>query len=181
MKISIKLVTSTICVPFGLIGCSSMNMATQQHPVSVPQNLAPSASEKYAFALPAKGVQIYECRRAADGKFSWAFVAPEAELFDTSGKLVGKHYGGPTWESNDGSKTVGTVKQRVDGKTPKDIPWLLLAAKSTGTNGAMASVTSIQRVNTVGGAAPLDGCSADKVGEVARVPYTTDYYYFVGK
>jgi Protein of unknown function (DUF3455) len=180
MKITPKLITLSLCVPFGLLGCSSMQ-ATLQHPVSVPQNLVPSATEKYAFALPAKGVQIYECRRAADGKLGWAFVAPEADLFDTSGKLVGKHYSGPTWESNDGSRTVGTVKQRADGKTPNDIPWLLLAAKSSGQNGAMAAVTSIQRVNTVGGAAPLDGCSPEKVGVVARVPYTTDYYYFVGK
>jgi Protein of unknown function (DUF3455) len=160
----------------GLIACSAMN--TSVHLVAVPQNLA---HEKYAFALPAKGVQIYECRIAADGKAAWAFVAPEAELFDTSGKLVGKHYGGPTWESNDGSKTIGTVKQRADAKTANDIPWLLLSAKSTGPNGAMAAVTSIQRVNTVNGVAPADGCGAGKAGTVARVPYTADYYYFVGK
>jgi hypothetical protein len=163
----------------GLIACSAMN--TSVHPVAVPQNLAPSANEKYAFVLPAKGVQIYECRIATDGKAAWAFVAPEAELLDTSGKLVGKHYGGPTWESNDGSKTVGTVKQRADAKTANDIPWLLLSAKSSGPNGAMAAVTSIQRVNTMSGVAPADGCVAGKAGTIARVPYTADYYYFVGK
>jgi Protein of unknown function (DUF3455) len=164
---------------FGLTGCGTMN--ANMHPVAVPQNLAPAANEKYAFVLPAKGVQIYECRIAADGKAAWAFVAPEAELLDTSGKLVGKHYGGPTWESNDGSKTIGTVKQRADAKTSNDIPWLLLAAKSTGPNGAMAGVTSIQRVNTVSGVAPVDGCVTGKAGTVARIPYTADYYYFVGK
>ena len=167
----------------GLIACSTMEVGMNKtnHPVAVPPILAPTDSEKYAFALPAKGVQIYECRIAADGKAAWVFVAPEAELFDTSGKLVGKHYAGPTWESNDGSKTVGTVKQRADAKTTHDIPWLMLAAKSTGPNGTMASVTSIQRVNTVNGVAPADGCSANKVGSVTRVPYTADYYYFVGR
>jgi Protein of unknown function (DUF3455) len=181
MKLTSKLFTMSVCLPIGLIGCSSMQPVNKQHPVTVPQNLAPSATEKYAFALPAKGVQIYDCKRAADGKIGWTFVAPEAELFDTSGKLVGKHYGGPTWESNDGSKTVGSVRQRADGKTSNDIPWLLLAAKSTGQNGLMASVTSIQRVNTVGGVAPSNGCSVDSLGAVARIPYTTDYYYFVAK
>jgi Protein of unknown function (DUF3455) len=111
---------------FGLTACGTTN--SNMHPVVVPQNLAPAANEKYAFVLPAKGVQIYECRIAADGKAAWAFVAPEAELLDTSGKLVGKHYGGPTWESNDGSKTVGTVKQRADAKTSnasfsREIDW----------------------------------------------------------
>jgi hypothetical protein len=174
-----KTLTVIAISQFGLIACGTMN--ANMHPVAVPQILAPTANEKYAFVLPAKGVQIYECRIAAEGKAAWAFVAPEAELFDTSGKLVGKHYGGPTWESNDGSKTVGTVKQRTDAKTANDIPWLLLAAKSAGTNGAMAGVTSIQRVNTVSGVAPADGCTAGKAGTVARVPYTADYYYFVGK
>jgi Protein of unknown function (DUF3455) len=174
-----KIITITAISQFGLLACSTMN--TNMYPVAVPQSLAPSANEKYAFALPAKGVQIYECRIATDGKAAWAFVAPEAELFDTSGKLVGKHYGGPTWESNDGSKTVGSVKQRADAKTANDIPWLLLSAKSTGPTGAMAAVTSIQRLNTVSGVAPADGCVAGKAGTVARVPYTADYYYFVGK
>jgi hypothetical protein len=164
-----------------LSGCNTVNMALQSHPVAVPQTLAPSDSEKYLFALPAKGVQIYECRSAADGKVGWAFVAPEAELVNTNGKRFGKHYGGPTWESDDGSKTVGTVKQRVDAKTANDIPWLLLSAKSTGPNGVLASVTSIQRVNTVGGVAPLESCNTAKVGSIARVAYTADYYYFVGK
>jgi hypothetical protein len=39
--------------------------------VTVPDNLKPGGSEKLARVVPAKGVQIYECR---DGK--WAFVAP---------------------------------------------------------------------------------------------------------
>jgi Protein of unknown function (DUF3455) len=92
------------------------------------------------------GVQTYDCRAAADGKVGWIFVAPEAELFDNQGTKVGKHYGGPTWEGNDGSKTVGSVKQRADAANPNDILWLLLAAKSTGAAGKMAAVTSIQRL-----------------------------------
>jgi hypothetical protein len=40
----------------------------------------------------------------------WAFVAPEAELFDAQRRPVGKHYAGPKWERADGSKVAGTVK-----------------------------------------------------------------------
>jgi hypothetical protein len=45
--------------------------------VPVPDTLKPAANESLALIVPAKGVQIYECRA---GK--WVFVAPEAELFD---------------------------------------------------------------------------------------------------
>jgi Protein of unknown function (DUF3455) len=53
----------------------------------------------------ADGVQVYHW----DG-LSWVFVEPIATLFanaNYNGK-VGKHYVGPTWESNSGSKVVGT-------------------------------------------------------------------------
>jgi hypothetical protein len=147
----------------------------------VPESLKASANEKYAFALPAMGVQIYECKAGADGKFSWAFVAPEAELTDLQGKRVGKHYGGPSWELDDGSKTVGTVKQRSDAPVKGAIPWLLLSAKASGKPGQFNSVTILQRVNTVGGVAPESAYTAGNSGAMARVPYTADYYYFIGK
>jgi hypothetical protein len=58
------------------------------------------------------------------------------------------------------------------------IPWLLLGAKSVGPDGSFSKVTSIQRVNTTGGAAPTSGCSKATAGTPARVPYTADYYFF---
>jgi hypothetical protein len=81
--------------------------------VQVPDNLKPGAKESLALVVPAKGVQIYECRAS-----QWVFVAPEAELFDAAGKTIGKHYAGPHWESADGSKVVGAVKQRADAPAP---------------------------------------------------------------
>jgi hypothetical protein len=141
--------------------------------VPVPDNLKPGANESLALVVPAKGVQVYECR---DGK--WVFVAPEAELFDGAGKKVGTHYAGPHWESADGSKIVGAVKQRADAPDAGNIPWLLLATKSVGSEGAFSKVTSIQRVATVGGMAPTHGCQS---GEEARVYYSADYYFFTSK
>ena len=74
--------------------------------VNVPDKLKPPANESLAMIVPAKGVQIYECRAKKDqaASYEWAFVAPEADLFDTSGKKIGRHYAGPHWESADGSK-----------------------------------------------------------------------------
>jgi hypothetical protein len=144
----------------------------------VPDALRPTASERLLMVLAAKGVQVYECRAKADkpGAAEWAFVAPQAELFDARGKLVGKHYGGPSWEAADGSKLVGAVKARADAPEGGAIPWLLLSTTSVGAAGAFSAVTSIQRVNTVGGAAPpADGCTTASVGRTERVGYTADY------
>src|SRR5262245_14796692 len=77
--------------------------------VPVPANLQPAQGESLAMVVPAKGVQVYECR---GGK--WAFVAPDAELFDRAGKKIGTHYAGPQWEAADGSRIAGTVKERAD-------------------------------------------------------------------
>ena len=149
-----------------LAGCASS--------VSVPDSLKPAADESLALVVPAKGDQIYECR---GGK--WAFLAPEAELFDRAGKKIGRHYAGPHWESLDGSRIVGAVKARADAPRAGDIPWLLLSAKSVGAEGAFSKVTSIQRVTTMGGSAPIEPCSQD--GRRVRVPYTADYYFFTAK
>src|SRR5437899_10113760 len=89
--------------------------------------------------------------------------------------------GGPHWESTDGSKVLGTVKERADAPVADAIPWLLLAAKSVGSAGAFSKVTSIQRVNTAGGAAPRVGCSQAAAGALARIDYTADYYFFTAK
>jgi hypothetical protein len=151
--------------------------------VKVPDQLKPGANESLAMIVPAKGVQIYECRAKKDqvAAYEWAFVAPEADLFDGRGDRIGRHYAGPHWESTDGSKVLGTVKERADAPVADAIPWLLLAAKSVGPAGAFSRVTSIQRVNTAGGAAPKAGCSQAAAGALARIAYTADYYLFTAK
>src|SRR5262245_1190196 len=129
--------------------------ATTQPLVQVPDNLKPGAGESLAQVVPAKGVQIYECRAKKDQSgHEWVFVAPDAELFDANGKTIGRHYAGPHWEAADGSKVIGAVKSRADALEAGAIPWLLLSAKSVGPNGSFSKVTSIQRVDTVGGVAP---------------------------
>lgn len=146
----------------------------------VPRQLQP-AGETQAFTLPAIGVQIYECRAraGAESRHEWAFVAPEADLFDHGGKRVGRHYAGPHWEAADGSKVVASVRERADAPMPDTIPWLLLASKPAGgPEGAFSKVTSIQRVNTVGGTPPKSGCAQATAGTQARVYYSAHYQFF---
>ena len=112
--------------------------------VTVPDKLKPGPNESLMMVVPARGVQIYECRARTDqaGMYDWAFVAPEADLFDARGRPIGRHYAGPHWEATDGSKILGTVKDRADAPVVGAIPWLLLAAKSVGPEGSFSKVTA---------------------------------------
>ena len=167
--------TSSLLVAALVAGCAGTQSSI------IPEQLNPGAKETMTLIVPAKGVQIYECRANKAGVYEWTFVAPQAELFDTTGKPIGKHYAGPQWESGDGSKIAGAVKARADAPAGNAIPWLLLDAKSVGGEGSFSKVTSVQRVNTVGGVAPKVGCSQDNAGTPVRVPYTADYYFFTPK
>jgi len=147
----------------------------------VPDALNVPAGEKLSLEAQASGVQIYECRANKDDakRFEWVFKAPEAQLFDKAGKVIGKHYAGPTWESDDGSKVVGEVKAKDAGPDPKSIPWLLLAAKSSSGDGALGRTRSVQRLHTAGGNAPAVGCDQANQGKEARVPYKAVYRFYV--
>ena len=151
--------------------------ASTPAPVALPPALALVPGETWVATLPARGVQIYECRAAATGGPAWAFVAPEAELFEQDGRPAGRHGAGPHWLSPDGSRLEATVAARADAPVAGAIPWLLLAARSTGGAGRLAPVTHIRRVHTVGGMAPASGCDASAIGQQARVSYTADYLF----
>jgi hypothetical protein len=162
-----------------LAACTGMQPAS----VNMPERLKSGAGEALAMIVPARGVQIYQCLEKKDvaGAYEWVFVAPEAELFDTQGRKIGTHYAGPHWQASDGSKISGAVKERADAPAAGAIPWLLLTTKSVGPEGSFSKITAIQRVNTVGGVAPKDGCAQATAGAIARVPYTADYYFLSAK
>jgi hypothetical protein len=164
------------CLCLLLAACASQPPAA----AGAPDALKPDAAQAPLETLAARGVQIYECRTSKDNPQAaqWVFVAPEANLYDAQGRLIGKHYAGPHWESNDGSKVVGSVKAKADAPQTGAIPWLLLATRSDGPSGDFAKVTSVQRLNTVGGIAPANGCTTATVGQGARVPYSADYVLF---
>jgi hypothetical protein len=154
----------------------SESAALKLPPIS-DAKLAPPAGNRLAFANDAIGVQIYSCQAAGSG-FAFTFVAPEASLFDCNGKVVIKHFGGPTWQSvADGSSVVAKkVGELTDD--PKSIAELLLQATTHGGNGIMSDVTFIQRLETVGGLAPTSPCDAGNVGATARVPYSATYFFY---
>jgi hypothetical protein len=167
-----------VLVTLFVAGCAGVPSAAT---ADVPEKLKPAASESLAMVVPARGVQIYECRASKDrdGGYEWAFIAPEADLFDASGtKKIGRHFAGPHWEAADGSLVQGAVKERADAPATDAIPWLLLSAKSIGPQGSFSSVTSIQRVSTVGGVAPKGGCFEAEAGKRLRIGYSADYYFF---
>ncbi len=157
----------------------STGMAYAEEPVvAVPAGLA-VAGEAAVLRVAAVGTQIYECRQVEGKPAAWAFVAPDADLFDAKTlKRIGRHYAGPTWELDDGSKVTGAVKARADSVAPGAIPQLLLTAKSTGGAGDLEKVTSVQRLDTVGGIALGSGCStAGDVGKKVGVYYSANYVF----
>ena len=119
----------------------------------VPENLKPPPSETVLLKAVGKGRQIYSCG-VKEEKFAWTLERPQADLFDARGNRIGRHYKGPTWEATDGSRVVGQLEQQATAPRPGAVAWLLLKAKSHTGAGVLSNVTYIQRLNTVGGAAP---------------------------
>jgi hypothetical protein len=132
------------------------------------------------FELGARGVQIYACEAKPDDAtaFVWTFKAPEAELFNERGEVVGSHFAGPTWQGQDDSAVVGAVLERADSPDQGAIPWLLLEAKENAGSGALSTITHIQRLDTAGGVAPTEGCDADHAGAEVREPYVATYAFY---
>jgi hypothetical protein len=69
-------------------------------------------------------------------------LLPRPDLFDAGGKKIGRHYAGPHWESSDGSKVAGTLKERADAPQTDSIPWLLLASPSQSARRANPALTT---------------------------------------
>jgi hypothetical protein len=146
----------------------------------MPEAIAIPSGQKILLKAVGKGFQIYVCKakEGAANVYEWTLKAPEAELFNDNGQVIGKHYGGPTWESTDGSKVVGKLHAKADAPEATAIPWLLLDAKSNEGSGVLGSVKGIQRVATVGGKAPAEGCDGTHTNAETRVPYGATYYMY---
>ena len=147
---------------------------------AVPGEIAVTGAHKPYLIAHADGVQIYACYSVADG-YAWRLLAPRATLTGANGKPLGSHYGGPTWEADDGSSVVGLREAGVN-VDPTAIDWLRLKADSTaaGSGGdRLTPTTYIQRINTVGGRPPAAGeCDADAVAHQREIPYSADYVFF---
>jgi hypothetical protein len=166
--------------PIGLAALLAMLATAQATPApDVPANIKAPAGEKLVLRVHAAGSQIYLCGQGADGKSQWTLKAPEAELRDEKGALIGRHYAGPTWKHNDGSEVAGKAVARADSPDADSIPWLLVTATGHSGSGVLAGVASIQRIQTKGGQPPpAADCNASKLNAEAKSPYTADYYFY---
>ena len=145
---------------------------------NVPDAIQPPAGEELVLIAHATGFQIYVCRPDSEGRPAWTLKAPEAELFDEQGTAIGRHFGGPTWQLNDGSQITGKMVAKVDAPAAQAIPWLLVTVTSNSGKGALSRVTSIQRVNTVAGLAPSAECSESNREVEFKSSYSADYYFY---
>jgi len=145
----------------------------------VPDKIKPPAGEELVLTVHASGSQIYVCQAGADGKYSWTLKAPDAELRDQQGAIIGHHFAGPSWKHNDGSEIKGKAVARVDAPDPDSIPWLLVTVTDRSGNGVLSRVTSIQRIHTKGGQPPPGGdCSAQKQNAEVKSSYQADYNFY---
>ena len=170
--------------------------AAQVTPPPVPADIQVQAGEKAFFEGHAVGTQNYICLPSGTS-FAWIFFAPQATLFNDKDEQVITHFLSPnpfesgtlraTWQHSRDTSTVWALAIASSSDpayvAPGAIPWLLLDvidAQEGPTGGQKLTVTtSIQRVNTSGGVAPLTGCTlATDVGKKAFVPYTADYFFY---
>jgi Protein of unknown function (DUF3455) len=156
---------------FAVVVVGSRNARGQVLPPAADA-LKPPTGEILRAHAHASGKQIYTC----DGS-KWVLKGPEAKLFDDAGHVVGSHFAGPTWRWSDGSQVAGKPTANVV-PDPKSIPWLLLTATSHAGDGMLQNISSIQRLQTKGGKAPVTGCDSSHQGEEAGVSYIADYYFY---
>jgi hypothetical protein len=157
------------------------NSGHSNRPQCVPAGLEVPVGNELATRSAGVGVQIYvwTANPTNVALASWVLKAPHAVLFgshqDERGEVVGIHFGGPTWQGNDGSKVVVARLTSLTVDTTA-IPWLLLQTTSTSGDGVFTDTTYVQRLNTVGGLAPTTPGST--LGEEVLVPYIADYYFY---
>ena len=157
-----------------IMACSSVLTVPE-----TPASVAVPAGNKLVMITVGAGDLTYECRVKANtpGAYEWAFAGPKAVLTDKNGTVVGKYYGGPTWEANDGSKVTGKQVATAPN-TPTSIPLQLVKANPATSNGIVTDISYIQRLNTIGGIAPADNCTLANVGEKKLVKYQADYLFY---
>jgi hypothetical protein len=163
-----------------LLAGASAGLSFSTAAQDIPEQLRPPADEQLLIQVHAKGDQVYVCNSGAS-HFAWTLKGPDAQLFDRNGKPFGKHFAGPAWEANDGSRVVGKAIANSPSPDANSIPWLLVTILSHEGNGVLSRVTTVQRVNTKAGKSPESGCDASHVSEEVRVSYSADYRFYAPK
>lgn len=184
-----------------LVAAVAMLTAVGPHALAQSVQPVPASLEVPQGHMPflvahAHGTQNYICSLVRGG-FEWTFFGPQATLVNDARQQIATHFLSPnpdengkaraTWQHSQDSSAVWAVAVAsssdsafVDGNA---IPWLLLrvvgAEDGPIPGGVLAPATYLQRVNTMGGLGPENGCSrALDIGVKALVPYTADYIFY---
>jgi len=148
--------------------------------IDLPANLPGGNTRVETFY--AVGVQKYRAQLVPGGgaqQYSWALVAPRADLYDLSNRKVGTHGVGPHWKlySGDSIRAEAYNPARIaPSSDPSNIDWLLLKpALGFNSTGVFTDVNYIQRIATYGGRAPsMPPVSAT---DTIDSPYTAIYRF----
>ena len=167
-------------------------------PPPVPANLQVPAPNVGFLVGHGVGTQNYACQPSPSiGHVAWTLFTPQATLFSDLEEQLTTHFFSPnpveagvvraTWQD---SRDTSTVWARATASSTDPnfvaagaIPWVLLqvVGAQTGPTGGhtLSGTTFIQRLSTVGGAAPSTGCDLPTdIGHKAFVPYTADYFFY---
>jgi hypothetical protein len=155
-----------------------------------------SAGNKLFLVGHAIGTQQYICLPLGSS-FAWTLFGPQATLFKDDTKQIITHFLSPnpsedgmpraTWQHSKDRSAVWAmaIASSSDLKSVERdaIPWLLLEVvgdQEGPAGGARLTRTAfIQRLNTSGGTAPMNGCSVSTdIGMRVLVPYKADYFFY---
>jgi hypothetical protein len=148
--------------------------------IQLPQNL-PNGNSLIA-TFYAIGVQKYKAQQIPGSNplaYQWVFVAPEADLYNSTNSKVGTLSAGPAWQLSPADSMFGqnfNPPRTVPSPDPESIDWLLLMPQ-TGkmATGVFANVTYVQCIDTHGGKPP--GTLPVNAGQTINVGYTAVYRF----
>jgi Protein of unknown function (DUF3455) len=186
---------------FGGLDASAQASAASMAAIAVPGTqievvVPANGTQDYVCRTNSNGVAAWAFTGPRANLYSHVNQAPfNLQKYGTHFNLqgtpqAGTSADGPRWRSFDGTQLRGRVMASAPGRTSGDIPVLLLRAEfesfaalgsDFGRNGVpttkptWSTITHIQRVNTRGGVAPANGCTASTLGSIAQVPYSTTY------
>ena len=170
-------------------------------PPPVPDGLEVEAGNEPFLLGRGVGTQNYVCSPCDPTKLNcplgvaFTLFTPQATLFNDQEEQLITHFSSPnpvengiirvTWQDSRDTSTVWASLVKAVTVRADSIPWVLLNVKDTGTQAGptggdrLTKTTFIQRLNTIGGLAPADGClSSMDLGHQAFVHYTADYFFY---
>ncbi len=163
--IKMKFILLLICLPQFVLAQAS-----------IPKDIQPPKGHNPYLTVYATGVQIYQCV-ISQGSYSWQVQAPDATLYNEKHEIIGKHYKGPIWEYNKGSRIEGRVVNSLF-QSDNAISWLLVEVVSKHGDGPFSAATYINRFNTIGGISPITGCDANHLGIEKKTTYSASYLFY---